>query len=145
MVISPSLGEHAHFPIVFGVEPSIPALFLQNDQGRWLADLAANEEELVVSVKIEAERLESRNVIAELRGTGDEVVVVGAHYDIVPETEAGANDNTSGTAVLLSLARALSGQALPFTVRLFHSAPRNWGCTVAPTTSPHWGKRNSRE
>ena len=117
VVISHSLGEHTHFPIVLGVEPSIPALFLQKDQGQRLADLAANEEELVVSVKIEAELLESRNVIAELRGTGDEVVVVGAHYDIVPQTEAGANDNTSGTAVLLSLARALSGQALPFTVR----------------------------
>ena len=43
--------------------------------------------------------------------------VVGAHYDIVPPTMAGANDNTSGTAVVLALADALSGRSLPFTVR----------------------------
>ena len=48
--------------------------------------------------------MESRNVVAELEGEGDGVVVVGAHYDVVPQTETGANDNTSGTAVVLSLA-----------------------------------------
>ena len=42
---------------------------------------------------------------------------MGAHYDIVPMTEFGANDNTSGTAVVLSLAEALAGRSLPFTVR----------------------------
>ena len=118
VVISQSLGEHIQFPIVSGVDLPVPALFLhQTNHARQLIDLAAKGNELVVSVKIEAERLESQNVIAELRGTGNEVVVVGAHYDIVPETKTGANDNASGTAVLLSLAKALSGKTLPFTVR----------------------------
>ena len=117
VVISQSQGLPAQFPIVSDVEFSIPALFLQKHLGLRLADLAANEEELVVSVKIETERLDSRNVIAELPGTGDDVVVVGAHYDIVPATEAGANDNASGTAVILALAKTLAEEPLSYTVR----------------------------
>lgn len=43
------------------------------------------------------------NLIAT-RGTSQEVVVVGAHYDSIPPTP-GADDNASGTAILLELAR----------------------------------------
>lgn len=39
-------------------------------------------------------------------------LIVGAHYDTVPGTP-GADDNTSGTAVLLELARYLATQPLP--------------------------------
>ena len=49
-----------------------------------------------------------RNVIAELPGTAKQVVVIGAHYDTVPGTP-GADDNASGVAVLLELARLLRG------------------------------------
>ena len=117
-VISQSEGEHIQFPISQGVEFSIPALFLhQTDHARQLIDLAAEEDDSMVSVRIEAERLESRNVVAELPGMGDGIVVVGAHYDIAPETRTGANDNTSGVAVVLSLAQSLQGKQLPFSVR----------------------------
>lgn len=37
------------------------------------------------------------------------VVVVGAHYDHIGEASPGADDNASGTAALLQVARALSG------------------------------------
>ncbi len=47
----------------------------------------------------------------------DEIVLVGAHYDTVPGSP-GANDNTTGTAAVLELARLLAGQQLPCTVRL---------------------------
>src|SRR5215470_686580 len=51
-----------------------------------------------------------RNVLAELKGTtrGDEIIVVGAHYDSV-RGAPGANDNGSGVAAVLELARALRG------------------------------------
>lgn len=45
------------------------------------------------------------NVAAIVRGTLDETIVVAAHRDSPPGT-AGANDNASGTAVLVELARA---------------------------------------
>lgn len=58
------------------------------------------------------------NIILELpgRSRGHEIVVVGAHYDSVPGCPA-ANDNGSGVAGLLELARLLSGRALERTVR----------------------------
>lgn len=74
------------------------------------------------------------NIIAELRGTThpDEVVIVGAHYDskvatrrwhdhypLLPEQRGtpGANDNASGVACTLALARELSAQHFPRTLR----------------------------
>lgn len=47
------------------------------------------------------------NVVATLAGKSDEIVVVGAHYDTVPGAP-GADDNTSGVAALLELARAFA-------------------------------------
>jgi Zn-dependent M28 family amino/carboxypeptidase len=58
------------------------------------------------------------NVEAVLDGhsAAGECVVVGAHYDSV-EGSPGANDNASGVAALIEVARLLSGRALPITVR----------------------------
>jgi len=58
------------------------------------------------------------NLEAVLPGhiAADEIIVIGAHYDSVAGTP-GANDNASGVAALLELARLLAGTALPRTVR----------------------------
>ncbi len=55
-----------------------------------------------------------RNVEAELRG-GRELVVVGAHYDSFAHVP-GANDNGSGAAAVLEIARLLRGKVLARTV-----------------------------
>jgi Zn-dependent M28 family amino/carboxypeptidase len=47
-----------------------------------------------------------RNVVAERPGSEGGVVIIGAHYDTAPGTP-GADDNASGVAVLLELARLL--------------------------------------
>src|SRR5215211_7899060 len=57
------------------------------------------------------------NIVAEVRGTTAEIVLVGAHYDTVP-LSPGANDNGSGVAALLALARRFSGQTPGKTLRL---------------------------
>lgn len=59
-----------------------------------------------------------RNLVAELPGTTrrDEIVVVGAHYDTVPGCP-GANDNGTGIAALLAIARAMAGDPQDRTVR----------------------------
>ncbi|MEY2528908.1 MAG: hypothetical protein QOJ05_998 [Verrucomicrobiota bacterium] len=49
------------------------------------------------------------NIEAEIRGTSPEVFVVGAHYDSVFGCP-GANDNASGVAALLALARRFAGK-----------------------------------
>lgn len=59
-----------------------------------------------------------RNLEVELPGTvlPDEIVLLGAHYDSVMGSP-GANDNATGTAAVLEIARLLAGQKLARTVR----------------------------
>lgn len=59
-----------------------------------------------------------RNIVAELRGgaQADEIVVVGAHYDSVFGCP-GANDNASGVAAVLELARLFKRQGPSRTLR----------------------------
>jgi Zn-dependent M28 family amino/carboxypeptidase len=51
------------------------------------------------------------NVLGELRGTSapDEIVLVGAHYDSLPDCP-GADDNASGVAAVLEIARVLGAR-----------------------------------
>jgi len=58
------------------------------------------------------------NIQAERRGSRrpDRVLVIGAHYDSVADSP-GANDNASGVAVMLELARLNATSAPPLTVR----------------------------
>jgi Zn-dependent M28 family amino/carboxypeptidase len=58
------------------------------------------------------------NIEIESRGTSkpDEIIVVGAHYDSV-RNAPGANDNGSGVAAMLEIARLLKDKKLPRTIR----------------------------
>ncbi|MCH7921972.1 MAG: M20/M25/M40 family metallo-hydrolase [Nitrospinae bacterium] len=60
-----------------------------------------------------------RNLIVEKTGRGkpDEIILIGAHYDTVPSTP-GADDNASGVAGLLELARLLKAYENRRTIRL---------------------------
>ncbi|MYH60697.1 MAG: M28 family peptidase [Caldilineaceae bacterium SB0675_bin_29] len=66
----------------------------------------------------------SSNIIVELPGQGENVVIISAHYDTVRDS-VGANDNASGVGVMLTLAERLAqppwsnemSSNLPFTVR----------------------------
>ena len=57
------------------------------------------------------------NIEAEIRGASSEIVVIGAHYDSVFGCP-GANDNGSGVAALLALARRFAGKPAEKTLRL---------------------------
>ena len=59
-----------------------------------------------------------KNVVAELPGTtlADEIILLGAHYDSIIGSP-GANDNATGVAAVLEIARLLAGQRLRRTVR----------------------------
>jgi Zn-dependent M28 family amino/carboxypeptidase len=60
--------------------------------------------------------VECANVIAGLRGARPEIVLVGAHYDTVAGCP-GADDNASGVAALLAIARRMAGSKPERTVR----------------------------
>lgn len=58
------------------------------------------------------------NLVVEQRGSSvpQEIIVVGAHYDTAPGTP-GANDNGTGVALLLEMARLLKDETMARTVR----------------------------
>ena len=89
-------------------EPSaIPAVTISQEDGQALLSLLqAGPVTLRVEVNAETKTLESRNVVAQPPGQ-DCRVVAGGHYDSVP-AGPGANDNASGTAVVMEMARVLA-------------------------------------
>jgi Zn-dependent M28 family amino/carboxypeptidase len=66
----------------------------------------------------EADAVPCENVEAEVRGATkpEEIVVIGAHYDSVDEAP-GADDNASGTAAMLALARRFAHARPARTIR----------------------------
>jgi hypothetical protein len=65
-----------------------------------------------------AEGASVRNLEVVLEGTtrAEEIILIGAHYDTVPGSP-GANDNGSGVAALLEMARLLAPEPLARSVR----------------------------
>jgi aminopeptidase YwaD len=68
---------------------------------------------VVVRVKVDAitEQAEAVNVVARWPREAGRTILLGAHYDSVP-VGPGANDNASGVAVVLELARVLAARGL---------------------------------
>ena len=97
-------------------QAGIPAVSISKASGESIAELMAKGE-VEVTVSLVMKSHDSRNVIAERPGTaGDgKVLVLGAHYDTVPNTQ-GANDNGSGLTTLLTIAREVADRSLPFTL-----------------------------
>jgi len=92
---------------------------------RQLAAAAAAIDKALVAAGFKVERQTMQvhgrpcdNLQAEISGTDrpKEIVVVGAHYDSVMGAP-GANDNASGVAGLLALARSMAGQKTGRTLR----------------------------
>ena len=98
------------------LQAEIPALAISRADGERIEGML-EAGEVVASVTAQFDDIPSRNVVAELDGAGDDLVVLGAHYDTVPEV-AGANDNGSGTAIVLTLAESLAAQPLPFDLKI---------------------------
>jgi aminopeptidase YwaD len=91
-------------------QADIPAATISMEDGIALRDQAATGP-IQVHLAIEANvtKGESQNVVAQM-GTGDCSIVIGGHYDSVP-AGPGANDNASGTAVAIEMARALAARS----------------------------------
>ena len=99
-----------------GGRGDIPAIALSQADGLRLKELLDQGETVEASVTVQDNAVPSRNVIAELPGQGEGVIVVGAHYDTVPDS-IGASDNSSGMGVLLAVAERVAGRSFPFTLR----------------------------
>jgi hypothetical protein len=131
-------GHHAQapdFPVVFccraplnrlfqaALGTDLPALEEQIDEGPTPHSRTLTDWRMVGEVQVERSEAEVKNVLAVLDAEGplaEETLVIGAHYDHVgrrsggkgggakAEIYNGADDNASGVAVLLEVARSLA-------------------------------------
>jgi Zn-dependent M28 family amino/carboxypeptidase len=109
-------GQPGRTDVVFGTlgaPAAIPAIGTSFELGQTLAGATVS-----ISVDAVSEFRETENVIAEIRGgrTANNVVMVGAHLDSVPEGP-GINDNGSGSAAILEVAKLMSKAKPTNTVR----------------------------
>ena len=120
-------GGSGHIP--FEAAPGsmpIPVLtVLPKDVGALAALAGSGAHEVGLSVQVERPRARTSNVLGLLPGASPEILVLGAHYDHlghgggdslapgVHEIHNGADDNASGTALLLELAEALAAGPPP--------------------------------
>jgi Zn-dependent M28 family amino/carboxypeptidase len=96
----------------------IPAAGATRPVGDALAAAAAAGSTAHLVTRSSTKPADTRSIIAELPGTDPgPVVMVGAHLDSVVDGP-GINDNGSGVAALLEIARALSGRQFRATIRL---------------------------
>jgi hypothetical protein len=100
----------------------------------------------VASEGFRVEGRDVRNLVLDRPGSGGagEIVVVGAHYDSVPGSP-GADDNATGVAAVLEMARLLAGRRHRRTLRLaaFVNEEPPWFQTDAMGSLQH--ARRARE
>ena len=94
-------------PGLFGgrleTQSRIPVVTTSKETGEEILALI-EDGDVKATVGVTNEHLPSQNVIAEMPGSDGRVVVVGGHYDTVPGVP-GANDNGSGIASIVTVAR----------------------------------------
>lgn len=120
-------------------QPTLEALEKEID-----SDLKPRSRELTgwkvdAQVEIERKDLRTKNVVGVLEGSGplaEETIVIGAHYDhlgrgglfsgslafLSKDIHNGADDNASGTALVIEMARRLAGRTDPLPRRVVFMA-----------------------
>ena len=94
-------------------------------------------------IRAESYDTHTRNIIARI-GSGQRKGVIGAHYDAAPLIQ-GANDNASGTAMLLELARLLQKEKLPLTLDFVAFSAEEYMMGDYPVGSKAYLDRHTQE
>ncbi len=92
----------------FGRISGVPGVAIDKETGDWLRRVATDEKvTLKISAKATSGPATARNVVAEIKGESDEVVMLGGHLDSW-DLAVGAIDNGVGIAVVFEAARTLA-------------------------------------
>ena len=124
--INGTLGSEEH-----GV---IPVMSLSKEEGEAIVQKLHTGETLTATVKIEGAETKqstSHNVIAIKKATHkqkdtNQIVIIGAHHDSVPGAP-GANDDASGTATVLELARVMANMPTDTELRFITFGAEEYG------------------
>ena len=92
----------------------VPTVAIADYEGRFLESVIAKAGSTPITARLKIENAQetnpTSNVIGVVRGTSDEYAIVIAHHD---SFFYGANDNASGVAAMLGLARHVAGLGTP--------------------------------
>ncbi len=110
-------NESGAFGGQLATQANIPVVAISKEEGESIKRLMGDGA-VTANVSVVYEMRQTANVIAEKPGAaGDSrVIVLGGHLDTVPNVP-GANDNGSGIATLLAIAKNVADSSYPFTVR----------------------------
>lgn len=117
-----------------GTQATIPALGITKADGAKLRDelLAQTTYPLNLEVNITNQSVDMTNVVgirpAADSATASPILILGGHYDSVPDSP-GANDNASGTATVMELARVLKDRYPQYELRFIAFAGEEIGLT----------------
>ncbi len=121
-------GPAAPQPLPAGSDAEIPHFAIGHLDGRQLAEWIAEEKDVVVELELDSGEREnsiSDNIVVDIPGEDDGLVIVCAHYDTFYNT-VGAYDNGSGTVALLALARQWSRHPPSRSIRLIFFTAEEW-------------------
>jgi Zn-dependent M28 family amino/carboxypeptidase len=121
-----STGAVRRPTLIFPEGIDIPAISASGEVGEALRAAAAAGRQVTVSVHTEIGSATVRNVIAESHAVAEHVVMLGGHLDSVHDGP-GINDNGSGSAALLGVARVLAEQHPSVRVRFAFWAGEEFG------------------
>ncbi|MGF1537107.1 MAG: M28 family peptidase [Elainellaceae cyanobacterium] len=104
-------SEAGNWSTRFTAPDPFPVLLLSGEQGAPLLETATSGPEATLDLQPILRTTTGHNLVAKLDRIALPRVIIGAHYDSVPGS-VGANDNASGTALVLELARRLADDPL---------------------------------
>ena len=134
MLIPSDKPHRMLYTSAFGIYPraALPVLSVAREDTEFLRRLMKRE---TVRLQLEVHNdflpvpAGERNVVAEIPGTGKDIVVVGAHFDSWDWAQ-GANDNGSGVAAVFEAARILRSMDIKprATIRFVFFSGEEQGC-----------------
>lgn len=104
--------SYQYFVPYDGVERPIPGVWISGSDGDWLEEQLTGRDEhnpvrVRLTVESNSERVESYNVVGELPGDDDQMVIIGSHHD---GPWASAVEDASGMALVLAQATYWAAQ-----------------------------------
>lgn len=100
--------SYRYFVPYDGIGRSIPGVWIRGSDGAWLRErLAAGPVRVTLTVESETGEHRSHNVVGELEGADDEMVIIGSHHD---GPWASAVEDGSGIALVLAQAAYWAAQ-----------------------------------
>jgi hypothetical protein len=100
--------SHNYFVPYDGVSRPLPGVWISGSDGAWLRErLAAGPVDVTLTVQAETTAHESYNVVGELPGADDDMVIIGSHHD---GPWASAVEDGSGISLVLAQAAYWAAQ-----------------------------------